>query len=98
MFVIVAEFRIAPDKIDAFAELIDRQAKNSVTIEQGCHYFDVCQEEGDPALFLLYELYTDAAAFAAHREYPHYKTFQAAIAAMVVDRKVRRFNKRAAVS
>ena len=98
MFVIVAKFRIAAGKRDAFAGLIDKQAKNSVTLEPGCHYFDVCQDEADPDLFVLYEIYTDAKAFDAHRTYPHYKEFQAAIAEMVADRQVMRLVRRKPLS
>jgi quinol monooxygenase YgiN len=94
MFVIVAKFRIAPDQREAFGALIDRQARNSVELEPGCRYFDVCQDEADPNLFLLYEIYTDAKAFDTHRTYPHYKEFQAAIAGMVTDRQVMRLVRR----
>ena len=94
MFVIVAKFRIAPGKRNAFAELIDKQAKNSVSLEPDCHYFDVCQDEADPDLFVLYEIYTDPKAFEAHRTYPHYKDFQAAIAGMVAEREVLRLTRR----
>jgi quinol monooxygenase YgiN len=98
MFVIVAKFRIAAGKREAFAELIDKQAKNSLTLESDCHYFDVCQDEADPDLFVLYELYTDAKAFDSHRTYPHYKEFQAAIAGMVTDRQVMRLVRRKPLS
>ena len=94
MFVIIAKFRIAPEKREAFAGLIDKQAKNSVTLEPGCRYFDVCQDEADPNLFVLYEIYTDAKAFETHRTYPHYKEFQAAIAGMVAEREVMRLVRR----
>jgi quinol monooxygenase YgiN len=94
MFVIIAKFRIATDKRAAFAALVDKQAVNSVKLEPDCQYFDVCQDEADPDLFVLYEIYTDAKAFDTHRTYPHYKEFQAAIAAMVSDRQVMRLVRR----
>jgi quinol monooxygenase YgiN len=94
MFAIVAEFRIAPDRIRDFAAIIDRQARDSLANEPDCHYFDVCQDEADPGLFLLYEIYTDADAYQAHRLYPHSKAFQGEIKPMVVEVKVRRFNRR----
>lgn len=94
MFVIVAIFRIAAGKTDAFAELIDQQARNSLKHEPDCHYFDVCQDETDPNQFVLYEIYSDALAFDTHRTYPHYKEFQSAVASMVVERKVLRLNRR----
>ena len=63
MVVIAATFRIKPDRIVDFKELIAKQAQSSVTDEMGCLQFDVCQDENDPATFLLYEVYADAVAF-----------------------------------
>jgi quinol monooxygenase YgiN len=40
-YVIIVEFRAKPDKVEAFAELIDRHARNSRMLEDGCHAFDV---------------------------------------------------------
>ena len=34
--VIIVEFRAKPDQVEAFAELIDRHAYNSCTLEDGC--------------------------------------------------------------
>ncbi len=94
MFVIIAKFRIAADRREAFAALIDKQAQNSVKLEPGCSYFDVCQDEADPNLFVLYEIYDDAKAFDTHRTYAHYKEFQAAITGMVTEREVMRLIRR----
>ena len=52
-YVIIVEFRAKPDQIQAFAELIDRHAHNSRTLEDGCLAFDVCQDPDDPARFVL---------------------------------------------
>ena len=43
-YVIIVEFRAKPDQVAAFAELIDRHAHNSRTLEDGCLAFDVCQD------------------------------------------------------
>jgi len=43
--------------------------------------------DGSPHVF-LYEIYDDEAAFKAHLQMPHYKSFAAATAAMVQDRKI----------
>lgn len=76
MFAIVAEFTIKPDQIDAFKDLIAWQAERSVADEEGCHLFDVCQDEDGPGRFLLYELYTDAHAFdEGHMKIPRFEEF-----------------------
>ncbi len=94
MFVIVARFRIAPEKRETFGALIDKQAHNSVTLEPGCRYFDVCEDEADPNWFVLYEINDDAKAFDTHRTYPHYKEFQTAIGPMLQERQVMRLTLR----
>lgn len=78
MFVIVAEFRIKPDRIDDFKTLIDWQAGRSIAEEKGCRQFDVCQQQEKPDVFLLYEVYTDAAAFDdEHIKVPRFAQFLA---------------------
>lgn len=73
--VVVVEMRATPDKVAEFATLIDRHAHNSRTLEEGCLAFDVCQDAEDPARFVLYEVYRDEAAHAAHREMDSFKWF-----------------------
>ncbi|MDX9862380.1 MAG: putative quinol monooxygenase [Rhodospirillales bacterium] len=76
MFVVAAEFRIKPDRIEDFKKLIDWQAERSIAEENGCVQFDVCQREDDPGAFLLYEVYTDAAAFdEGHMSVPRFEAF-----------------------
>lgn len=43
--------------------------------------------DGSPHVF-LYEIYDDEAAFKAHLQTPHFKSFSAATAVMVQDRKI----------
>lgn len=43
--------------------------------ELGNLRWDIWQDQADPDRFLLDELYVDAAAVAAHRESPHFKTY-----------------------
>lgn len=76
MFVVAAEFRIKPDRIEDFKKLIDWQAERSIAEEKGCQQFDVCQREDEPGTFLLYEVYTDAAAFDEdHLDIPRFEAF-----------------------
>lgn len=41
-------------------------------LEEGCHQFDVVVSKDDDHSFIFYEVYTDEAALAAHRETPHF--------------------------
>jgi (4S)-4-hydroxy-5-phosphonooxypentane-2,3-dione isomerase len=83
-YVIIVEFRAKPDRIQAFAELIDRHAHNSRTLEDGCLAFDVCQDPDDPARFVFYEAYRDQAAHARHLETDSFKWFRATAPDLIV--------------
>lgn len=95
MFVVVAEFRIKPDRIEDFKKLIDGQAERSIAEEKGCLQFDICQRENQPATFLLYEVYTDARAFDEdHLNVPRFEAFLGRAKPMIeADPVITRFNR-----
>jgi len=64
---------------------IRTQAARSLEREAGCVRFDVAVDENDPDHVLLYEVYADAEAMAAHRTTPHFVEWSA-----VRDRLVQR--------
>ena len=83
MFVVVVNFRITPEHVAEFAIAVQKQARNSLTLEDDCHVFDVCAADNE---FLLYEKYTDVAAFDCHLASEHFKQFDAQVSAWF-DRK-----------
>ena len=82
-YVIVVEFRARPEEVEGFAALIDRHARNS-RAEDGCLAFEVCQDPADPARFVRYEAYRDAAAHRRHLKQPSYQLFRTAAPALLV--------------
>jgi quinol monooxygenase YgiN len=58
---------------DAVADILQRMAA-AVKSEPGTLAFWPHRSTTDDRVFLLYELYTNAAAFAAHQETEHFKT------------------------
>ncbi|MFZ4808844.1 MAG: putative quinol monooxygenase [Hyphomicrobiaceae bacterium] len=84
-YVIVAEFRVRPDQIEAFRTYMVWHAARSRE-EPGCRLFEVAQDGVDPGLFLLYETYDDAAAYAAHRASAHYARFRSLAPGLVEPR------------
>src|ERR1700761_6677026 len=58
---------------DAAAEIIARFAPEARK-EPGLELLMVNRSAEDPSHFLFYEVFSDAAAFAAHQETPHFKT------------------------
>ena len=76
MVVLVVTFRVQPDRLDAFLESMLDDARGSVLDEPGCVRFDVVQDQQDPTLLCLYEVYRDQEAVEAHVQTPHYLRWQ----------------------
>ena len=88
MISLVVEFVAQPGKAMAVRETLQIQAGKSLEHEQACRYFDVCEDPDNPDRFVLYEVYDDEAAVAAHRETPYYQEFRARIDPIVKSREV----------
>lgn len=73
-YVILAEFRVKPEYTASFLDNMRRHAELSRG-EPECHLFEVSQDASDATHIVLYERYSDAAAYAAHRATPHYALF-----------------------
>ena len=91
MFVVTVHFHIHPPFVESFRAAVLRQAKNSIEREPDCKQFDVLQNPEDQNHFFLYEVYTDSAAFAAHRETPYFADFFSKIGEMVADKQFATF-------
>lgn len=89
MYVVSVELTICAGAMDRFVPLMRENAAASLRDEPGCLQFDVVRCEAAPNLILLWEVYTDAAAFAAHLKTPHFLAFDAAVADMVAAKTVR---------
>jgi len=82
-FVVIAEFDVKPDQMEAFLALAWDDADHSLADEPGCRQFDVAISETDPNSVVFYEVYDDRAAFDAHKETPHLARFRAAFPPLV---------------
>ncbi|WP_460452367.1 putative quinol monooxygenase [Alsobacter sp. SYSU BS001988] len=76
-FVVIAEFRVKPERIDDFLDAAADDAAHSVADEPGCRRFDIVVPEGG-ATVIFYEIYDDRAAFDAHLLTPHLQRFREA--------------------
>ena len=92
-FVVVVDFSVKAGCVADFERVMLKQASDSMANEPGCHYFDVVVDMKQPNLFHLYEVYTDEAAFAAHKQYPHYHAFVEASTPLVESKVVRTFRR-----
>lgn len=92
--VIIAEFDVKPGAMDAFLAAAREDAQASLRDEPGCRRFDVLTPDGGGDKVVLYEIYDDDAAFAAHMETPHFAAFRDAIADLEKSRRVGKYRPR----
>ena len=90
LFVVVVEFHLKPGARSEFRALIDANADASARNEPGCLQFDVLEPEDESDRVLLYELYTDKAAFDAHRKTEHFLVFSTASEGLCLKKSVTR--------
>jgi len=88
MFVVVVEFTAKPAHAGAFRRRVLRQAQDSLQREPDCHVFDVCIDPARDDLVLLYEVYTDRAAFDSHLASNHFRNFDAEVRDWIADKQV----------
>jgi quinol monooxygenase YgiN len=88
MYVVIVEFTIRCEHAAAFKRRVIQQANDSLQLETDCHVFDVCFDPERENYVLLYEVYTDKAAFDAHLAAPHFLDFDATVRPWVSDRKL----------
>jgi len=76
MLVVLVQVTVKAEMLAEFERAILINADGARTREPGCVRFDVSQREDEPAQWLFYEVYKDAAAFDAHRASPHFAAYQ----------------------
>ena len=91
MFAVVVTLRIKPAFRDSFLSLIYENATASRTDEPGCLQFDVATDPSRPEEVFLYEVYRDPAAFEAHLETAHFRSFDASTADMIAEKQIKTF-------
>jgi autoinducer 2-degrading protein len=84
MHVTLVHVRVLPDRLDAFLEASRPNHAGSVG-EPGNLRFDVLRDPGDRTRFLIYEVFVDEAAAAAHKTTAHYLTWRDLVAPMMAE-------------
>ncbi len=72
MLAVVVSLQVRPEGREAVLEAIRAQAAASLEREPGCVRFDVTVDTHDPDHLVLFEVYADEEAMAAHRTTPHF--------------------------
>jgi len=71
---VVAQWEAKEGKADEVAEILNRFLPQAQR-EPGAKLFLIARAKENPAQFLFYELFRDEAAFKAHQESAHFKTY-----------------------
>jgi autoinducer 2-degrading protein len=79
----VATFDIVPGRMDEFLPLLGAHRDRCLKDEPGTVRFDVLRPRNDEHQVMLYEVYTDDAAFQVHWNGPHVARMRAETAGMV---------------
>jgi autoinducer 2-degrading protein len=87
-YVITVEFDVVAAQFDTFLRLMADNAEASRRDEPGCRRFDVCRPRDSENRVFLYEIYDDEAAFQAHLQTGHFKSFATATKDMITARKI----------
>src|ERR1700759_2421217 len=87
-FVVIAQYRVRAGLIGAVAEALGKMVAPT-RAEPGNRDYQVFRDPADPARFVLFERYADAAAFEAHRASPHFTAWLAGVVLPALDDRVR---------
>ena len=71
---VVAQWEAKAGEADKVAAILDRFLPEAQR-EDGVKLFLISRAKDNPAQFLFYELFRDEAAFKAHQESAHFKTY-----------------------
>ena len=71
---VVAQWETRDGEADRVAGILDRFLPEAQR-EKGAKLFLISRAKDNPAQFLFYELFRDEAAFKAHQESAHFKTY-----------------------
>ena len=85
---VVAQWEAKLEEADRVAEIL-RGFLPEAQSEPGVNLFLVSRAQDNPAQFLFYELFRDEAAFKAHQESAHFKTYIAGQALPLLTRRER---------
>ena len=87
-YVRLAELEIDPAQLESFQSAVKEGVETAVRIEPGVLVLYAVAEKDNPTRIRVFEMYTDANAYQAHLETPHFKKFRATTDKMVMSRKL----------
>jgi len=91
LHVLVVEYDIVPAEIDKYLNAVKELGAASVK-EPGFRQLFITTAQKDPNHVLLFELWDNAAAHAAHVKTDHFKKYQETTGNMIAKRDIRTFS------
>lgn len=87
--VLVAKYTVKPGNSDTVAAALTEMAARVAADEPGCLLYQANRSTEIDDTFLLYEVYADEQALAAHRETPHFLEYVEGRVAPLLDKRER---------
>ncbi|WNJ98829.1 putative quinol monooxygenase [Thalassospiraceae bacterium LMO-JJ14] len=87
-FAIFVTVKVKDGMVDDFLAHALANATAAVRDEPNCHMFRVMRNQADPQTVHFYEVYTEAGSLDYHRETPHYKAYDSAVADMIAEKSI----------
>src|SRR3954465_7362795 len=87
-FVRIAELGIDPAQLESYKGAVKEEMETSVRVEPGVLAIYVVAEKDDPSKLRFFEMYTDEAAYNAHRESEHFKKYIEITKPMITSRRL----------
>ncbi len=86
---LIARYHVKPGHSQTVADALRRMAEKVKSDEPSCLLYHANIDPDNENLYCLYEVYTDEAAVAAHRETLHFQTFIEGMVVPVLDKRER---------
>ena len=87
-YVRLPELEIDPAQLERYKAVAKEQIETSVRVEPGVLALYSVSQKDNPAHIMVFEMYTEADAYKAHLETPHFKKYNAKTQDMVKSLKL----------
>ncbi|MGO7860164.1 putative quinol monooxygenase [Rhizobium ruizarguesonis] len=84
----IAELEIDPAQMVAYSAAVKEEMEQSVRVEPGVLALYAVAIKGQPNHLRFFEMYTDEAAYEAHRDSPHFRKYVETTQNMITSRKL----------
>lgn len=91
---LIARYFVKPGKTEIVEEALGRMAEAVRADEPACLLYNANVSVDDPNLYLLYEVYENEEAIAAHRDTAHFAEFIEGIVVPLLDKREREVYRR----